>query len=98
VSGRSAASRAARVALSAWSFLRVSALGLLGLSLGFLVLAFLLAAISERHDVCACGDGSYPFGWAWGLTSPASHCARLCSGHGGGKALPAPLHRPGRAP
>jgi len=71
--------------------LRVSLLGVLGLAAGFVVLSFLLASISERHDVCACRDGSHPSGWAWGLASPASHCTRLCDGHGGGAALPPPL-------
>lgn len=89
-----AARRAVAFARGALSFLRVSLLGLLGLGAGFLLLAFLLAAISERHDVCACGDGSHPSGWAWGLSSPAAHCSSLCAGHGGGEALPLLPARP----
>jgi len=86
---------AARLASGALSFLRVSVVGLLGMAAGFLVLAFLLASISERHDFCACRDGSHPSGWAWGLKSPESHCAALCDAHGGGEALPPRLKPPG---
>jgi len=82
-------------AKGALSFLRVSVLGLLGMAAGFLVLAFLLASIAERHDVCACRDGSHLSGWAWGLRSPARHCAALCEGRGGGEALPPRLKPPG---
>lgn len=86
---------AERVALAALSLLRVSVLGLLALLAGFLALSFLLASISERHDVCACRDGTHFAGWAWGLRSPATHCEALCTAHGGGEALPSPLRRPG---
>lgn len=80
----------------AGSVLRVLVLGALGLLLGFLVLSFLLAAISERHDVCACRDGGRAAGWAWALRSPASHCAELCREHGGGEAVRPPPGRPKR--
>jgi hypothetical protein len=70
--------------------LRVVALGSAGLLAGFLAIAFLLAALSERRDVCACADGSRRSGWAWGLSSPERSCERLCDGRGGGAVVPTP--------
>jgi len=57
---------------------------------GFLALSFLLSALSERHDVCACRDGTRRTGWAWALRSPEGHCAELCREAGGGEVVPPP--------
>ncbi len=70
--------------------LRVLGVGALGLLAGFLAIAFLLAAISERHDVCDCADGTRRAGGSWGLRSPESSCARICVGKGGGAVVPVP--------
>ncbi len=63
-------------------------LGAAGLVAGFLVLALVLAALSERHDVCDCADGVRRAGWSWGLRSPESSCARVCGQAGGGRVVP----------
>jgi hypothetical protein len=75
---------------------KVLLVGAAGLVAGFLLLSFLLSAISERHDVCACRDGSRRADWAWALRSPASHCAELCRERGGGDVVPAPPRPPAR--
>lgn len=88
---------AASTTRAAGRVLRVVALGAAGLVAGFLALAFLLSAVSERHDVCACRDGSRLSGWAWALRSPASHCSELCRERGGGgDVVPPPPGLPAR--
>jgi hypothetical protein len=75
------------------SVLGAGASALLVLVLGFLVIAFLISAISERHDDCLCQDGTRASGWAWGARSPESNCTELCRNAGGGKPLPPKLRR-----
>ncbi len=74
----------------AWAgrLLRVLLLGAAGLVAGFLALALVLAALSERHDLCDCADGVRRGGWSWGLRSPESGCARVCAQSGGGHVVP----------
>ncbi len=74
----------------AWAarLLRALLLGAAGLVAGFLLLALLLAALSERHDLCDCADGVRRGGWSWGLRSPDSGCARVCERAGGGRVVP----------
>jgi hypothetical protein len=87
---------AAGGARAAGRLAKVLLVGAAGLVAGFLVLALLLSAISERHDVCACRDGSRRAGWAWALRSPAAHCGELCRESGGGDVVPAPPRSPAR--
>lgn len=87
---------AARVARGVVRLAKVLVVGAAGLVAGFLVLSFLLSAISERHDVCACRDGSRRAGWAWALRSPAAHCGELCRETGGGDVVQPPTRSPAR--
>jgi hypothetical protein len=81
---------------AAGRLLKVVLVGSAALLAGFLALSFLLSAISERHDVCACRDGSRRAGWAWAVRSPASHCAELCRDGGGGDVVAPPPGLPAR--